>query len=121
MLIRALAFLSIATALSAQPDSERLEPGKPIQHQLSGGQSHFYTIRLESSQFLHVIVTQLGVDVLVRLFGPDRQKVAEVDTIPGLQGQEALFWLPRITGDYRLEVNAKNRAANPGRYEVKVE
>jgi hypothetical protein len=114
---RLLLFVSLATVLSAQ----QLEPGKPIQRELAGGQSHSYTVRLEAGQFLHVVVTQLGVDVMVRLFGPDGQKLAEVDSVIGLQGPEPLFWIAQVTGDSRLEVNAKNRAANPGRYEIKLE
>src|SRR5437879_39727 len=99
-LIRAIAFVSLATALSAQ----QLELGKPIQRELAGGQSHSYVVRLEARQFLHVVVTQLGVDVLVSLFGPDGQKVTEVDTVIGLQGSERLFWVAQTAGDYRLEV-----------------
>src|SRR5438105_450417 len=99
-----LAFLLLGTALSAQPNPDRLEPGKAIQHELAGGQSHSYSIRLEAGQFARVVVTQLGVDVLVRLFGPDGQKVAEVDTIAATQGPEPLVWVAQTAGDHRLEV-----------------
>ena len=121
-LIRAIVFLIFSTALSAQPlILDRLEPAKPIQKELAGGPSHSYTVRLEVGQFLHVVVTQLGVDVLVLLFAPDGQKLAEVDTIASTQGQEPLSWVAQAAGDYRLEVNSKNRAANPGRYEITVQ
>ncbi len=116
-----LALALLAFAAYAQTISKPLETGKAIQDDLAGGQSHSYPVRLEASQFLHVVVRQLGVDVLLRWFGPDGQKLAEVDTIPGTQGQEPLFWVAHAAGDYRLDVNAKNRTANSGRYEVRVE
>ena len=120
-LARALACLSLVAVLCAQPNPERFELRKTVQHELAGGQSHSYTVRLEAGQFLHAVVTQLGVDVLLRLFGPDGQKLAEVDTIASSVGSEPLFWVAQATGDYRLEVNAKNPAANPGRYEIKLQ
>src|SRR6266508_2620084 len=44
-------------APSAQ-ESISLEPGKPIERELSGGQSHSYKITMISGQYLHVVVAQ---------------------------------------------------------------
>src|SRR5262249_60503312 len=51
---------------SAQ-ESVSLEPGKPIERELSGGQSHFYKITMISGQYLRVTVSQQGIDALERL------------------------------------------------------
>src|SRR5262247_3978703 len=45
-----------------------LEPGKPVERELSGGQSHSYKITMSSGQFLHIVVRQLGIDVVVVMF-----------------------------------------------------
>jgi hypothetical protein len=46
-------------AQSAQ-ETDSLEPGNPIERELSGGQSHFYKITLISGQYLQVAVDQRG-------------------------------------------------------------
>jgi hypothetical protein len=66
-------------AQSAQ-ETGSLEPGKPIERELSGGQSHSYKITMVSGQYLQVVVDQRGIDVAVALFTPDGKKISEVDS-----------------------------------------
>src|SRR5262249_10897403 len=49
-------------APSAQ-ESVLLEPGKPVERELSGGGSHSYKITMISGQYLHVVVPQRGINV----------------------------------------------------------
>src|SRR5262249_29229078 len=46
-------------------DLQGLEPGKPIERELAGGQTHSYQFTLASGQYIHLIVDQRGIDVLV--------------------------------------------------------
>src|SRR5262245_3929002 len=39
-----------------------LEPGKPVERELSGGQSHSYKITLVPGQYLRIEVEQRGID-----------------------------------------------------------
>ena len=48
-----------------------LEPGKAIERAMAGGEVHGYKVSLKSGQFLHAVVDQRGIDVVVRLLGPD--------------------------------------------------
>src|SRR5262249_29379382 len=50
-------------APSAQ-ESISLEPGKPVEGELSDGQSHFYKITMTSGQYLRITVSQQGIDAL---------------------------------------------------------
>ncbi len=65
-----------------------LETGKPIERELAGGQQHLYQLSLSAGQYLHVVVEQRGIDVVVTLFGPTGQKLLEVDSPNGTQGPE---------------------------------
>src|SRR5262245_4701210 len=56
-------------------ESISLELGKPVERELSGGQSHSYKITMISGQYLQVVVTQRGIDVAVALFTPDGKKI----------------------------------------------
>src|SRR5215813_15547708 len=76
-------------APSAQ-ESVSLEPGKPVERELSGGQSHSYKVTMGSGQYLHVLVAQRGIDVAVALFTPDGKKVSEADSDHTIEGAETV-------------------------------
>lgn len=97
-----------------------LESGKPIERRLAGGESHFYQLLLGAAQYLHVVVDQRGIDVVVALFGPDGKKLMEVDSPNGTQGPEPIYYVTEVAGVYRLEVRSLEKEAAPGKYEAKL-
>jgi tetratricopeptide (TPR) repeat protein len=107
----------------AQGDGEprRLEAGKPIERELSGGESHSYRVTTASGQYLQVVADQRGIDVVVVLFAPDGRKVIEVDSPNGTAGPEVVSAIAEAAGAYRIEVHSLERTAKTGRYEIKVE
>jgi erythromycin esterase len=98
-----------------------LEPGKPVERSLTGGESHGYLVPLKAGQFLHLVVDQRGIDVVVTLLGPDGKRIAEVDSPNGDNGPEPVQVVGTASGDYRLDIRALEKAANRGRYQVKIE
>ena len=98
-----------------------LEPGKSIERELAGGQVHAYHITLVAGQYLHVVVVQHGIDVVVGLSGPDTTQLAEVDSLNGTQGPESIFYIAAGAGTYRLEIRPLNKTAAVGRYEARIE
>src|SRR5215475_5634948 len=117
----------IAKANSAKkiaPQSGEAKPltlGVPIERELAGGQSHSYQFTLVAGQFLHAIVDQRGIDVVVTVFSPDGQKAVEVDSPNGTQGPEPVWFIAEVSGNYRLEVRSLEKDAAAGHYEVKIE
>ena len=102
-------------------ESVSLEPGKPVERELSGGQSHSYKITMISGQYLHVVVAQRGIDVAVALFTPDGKKISEVDSEPLTEGSETVSAIADASGAYLIEVRSPEKSAKTGRYEIKVE
>jgi erythromycin esterase len=98
-----------------------LEPGKPVERALDGGESHGYLVPLKAGHFLHLVVDQRGIDLVVKLVGPDGKRVAEVDSPNGDQGPEPVQVVAAASGDYRLEILPLEKAAKRGRYQVKIE
>src|SRR5262245_31787885 len=70
---------------SAQ-ENDSLEPGKPIERELSGGQSHSYKIAMVSGQYLQIAIEQRGIDVAVALFTPDGKKIVDLDNDRTIEG-----------------------------------
>ena len=98
-----------------------LEPGKPIERELSGGQSHFYKITMSDGQYLRITVSQQGIDALVALFTPDGKKVGEADSEKTTVRSETISVIAGATGAYRIEVRSAETTAQTGRYEIKIE
>jgi CHAT domain-containing protein/Tfp pilus assembly protein PilF len=105
---------------SAQ-ETDSLEPGKPIERELSGGQSHSYKITMISGRYLHVVVEQRGIDVAVALFAPDGKKISEVDSEHLVEGSETVSAIAEATGAYLIEARSAEKTARAGHYGIKVE
>ncbi|MDX6500859.1 MAG: hypothetical protein QOG23_4119 [Blastocatellia bacterium] len=106
---------------NAQAGATSLQPGAPIERTLAAGQSHSYTISLEQDQFLHLLVDQRGIDVVVRSFSPAGRQLGEVDTPNGANGPEDVTVIAETAGVYRIEVSPLSGYENPsGRYEIKI-
>ncbi len=104
-----------------QQDNAELTLGKPIERNLAGNEAHSYKIALAANQYLHVVVEQRGIDIVVALFAPDGKKIAEVDSPNGTQGDEPISIVAETAGNYRLEVRPLEKDAVSERYEVKIE
>src|SRR5262249_20663380 len=102
-------------------DVRSLEPGKPHRRALAGGQRHTYRIRLAAGQFLKAVIEQDGIDVVARLLGPDGELIMEFDSEKRLRGREMVEQVAEAGGDYRLVVEPKQKEAQAGGYEIRVE
>jgi len=98
-----------------------LEPGKPVERELSGGQSHFYKIAMASGRYLRITANQQGIDALFALFAPDGKKIGEVDSEQSTVGAETISAIAEAAGAYKVEARSTEKTAKPGRYEIKVE
>jgi CHAT domain-containing protein/predicted negative regulator of RcsB-dependent stress response len=107
-------------AQSAQ-ETDSLEPGKPIERELSGGQSHSYKIAMISGQYLQVVVDQRGIDVAVVLLAPDGKMISEVDSERLVERSETVSTIAEVPGAYLIEARSAEKTAKAGRYVIKVE
>jgi CHAT domain-containing protein/Flp pilus assembly protein TadD len=109
------------TSAQGESDVYELVSGTAVERELAGGQAHTYRIALTAGQYLHVTIDQRGIDAVVVLRGPDGAQLMEMDGVSGLLGAEELSWEAAVSGGYTLEVRARARQANAGRYELKAE
>lgn len=106
--------------IQSEQEVTLLPNGKPIERELEGAQAHSYRLMLAADQYFSAVVDQRGIDVVVTLFAPDGQKLAEVDSPNGATGPEPLALITGTGGSFRLEVRSLEKDAKPGRYEVKI-
>lgn len=104
----------------SQAGAQTLEYRSAITREMASVDVHAYELRLNAGQFVHVLVDQRGIDVVVRVFGPDGKQVAEVDGPSGMQGPEPVYLVAEADGSYRLEIHSLETGAAPGSYEVSI-
>jgi CHAT domain-containing protein len=105
----------------AQSNPTTLELGKPIDRELSGGQTHSYAVALAAGQYAKAVVVQQGIDVVAVFRGPDGQKLVTLDTPSGDLGPEPVSVLAEVAGTYLLEVTSLDNDASKGHYQLKLE
>ena len=79
-----------------------LEPGKPLEREIAGGQTHTYQITLTAGQFMHVVVEQKGIRVIVALVAPNGKQIAEAYPPRGEYGFASLSYEAAVSGDHQV-------------------
>lgn len=103
------------------PELEAIELGKVIHARLAGGESQIYRLRLTTNQYVHLLIDQRGIDVVVTLIGPDNTKLLKIDSPNGSEGNEHLLAIAQSPGEYLVEVQALEKYARVGEYTIKVD
>lgn len=103
-----------------QTETFDLKLGQTVERELKGGEAHFYGVRLEAEQYLHLVVEQKGIDVVVSLVAPDGKQLIEIDSPNGIYGPEPVSIVAEAEGEYRVKVRSLDEKAAPGRYEIKL-
>ena len=101
--------------------SQELKPPLSMKRELKGGEKHTYPLMLKANDWLRLVVEQQGIDVVVRLIGPEGKTIQEVDSPNGSQGPEPLSFIIEPAGRYTLEIESFDKSAPPGNYELKLE
>ena len=97
-----------------------LSLNRGIERRLAGNQTHTYQFALKPGQFVHVVVNQKGIDVVLTLIDPNSRRLVELDRWSDLQGPESVSWIAESSGVYELEIRAARKQAPWGTYEAKI-
>jgi CHAT domain-containing protein/tetratricopeptide (TPR) repeat protein len=108
-------------AVQEDQPARQLEPGKPIERELAGDQSHSYQLTLDAGKYVNLVVDQRGIDVLVQLWSPDSKLIAEFNSEGRNEGKETVELVAEKAGSYRLNVQPRQKGLASGRYEIRIE
>ena len=107
-------------AARAQAEAREIRPGQPpVEREIKADEIHSYRLPVAAGQFLHAVVEQKGVDVVVALLAGDGRQLLEVDSPNGSRGQEPVLFVAPADGVYRLTVRALEKTA-AGRYQLRL-
>ncbi|MFS8087028.1 MAG: tetratricopeptide repeat protein, partial [Acidobacteriota bacterium] len=124
-------FPQISTAQTVAPtiprpatSGEQARPPLPIfangEHELKPGETQSFRIQLKTGQFLHALIEQKDIDVVVAFYDPNGKLVDETDSPNDRWDTEAVLLVADSSGDYRIDVRSTNSRASAGRYEIKI-
>jgi CHAT domain-containing protein/Tfp pilus assembly protein PilF len=119
LFVAVMLWLSADSIVVAQKGGDPLEPGKTIERDLAGGESHSYLITLAPGQVLQAVIAQRQTDLTATLFGPDGRQVGQFDGM--WYGPEPVCHVAEASGSYRLEIRPFNQTAASTSYQLKVE
>jgi CHAT domain-containing protein/tetratricopeptide (TPR) repeat protein len=111
-----------APAEARQAEAAReLLPSAPIERELQGGEIHVYKINLAAGDYLRLFISPLNTNVESQLFAPGASSGIEAYMVPTGGSQRFISLIAEVSGDYRLEIRAKENGAKPVPYQVKIE
>src|SRR5262245_46766240 len=108
-----LLYSGVVSSAQGEEEIRWLEPAKPIERELTGGQPHSYQMTLAAGQYIKLLIDQRGIDLAVRLFGPDGKLIIEFDSEKWMQGQEIVELAVEAPGIYRLGVGTRQKNVAP--------
>jgi CHAT domain-containing protein/Tfp pilus assembly protein PilF len=112
-----------AQGLDSGPQSPRaataLELGKPIESEITGGQTQSYQITLAKDQSVDVAIQRRGIAVVEQLSAPDGKSIARFVSEWRPEVTERFGFVAETAGAYRLDVRATIRGS-VGRYEIQI-
>ena len=99
-------------------EQSRAIPEHAVETTLRGGDRAAYDIQLDVDDYLHVVIEQKGIDVVVALIAPNEEELLTVDSPTGTKGREDLHAVMNVAGTYRLEVRPLGANAALGRFQI---
>jgi CHAT domain-containing protein len=100
---------------------QTLELGRPVQPQIAGNEVNTFQFTLAENEFARITVEQRGLDLTVRLLGPDGLLLTDVNSAVGAQEPETLAIVAKAAGSYRIEIRTRRKDAARATYELRLD
>lgn len=92
----------------------------PVTRTLKAKEGHVYHVALSPEQYMHVVVNQNGIDVIVKLFDPNNSLLIQRDSPNSQFGPEKISTVAQVSGNYYVVVcGAVNEPG--GTYQIKLD
>jgi len=115
LLIPGLSTVCAQAQVTLEPQT--IVPGKPLERELAGGESHTYQLTLTAGQFVRFRLEQRAINATLILTAPDGKQLV-VMNLTGVGQQESLSTEAAAAGSYRLTVRGSGAATLQGSYRL---
>ncbi|HEY6803976.1 MAG TPA: CHAT domain-containing protein [Pyrinomonadaceae bacterium] len=101
-------------------DAHQLNPGEVINRPFHAGETHVFQVTLAAEQYMHITVNQVGIDVIVKLFDPNKVLLIQRDSPNSKFGPEKVSTVAQLGGTHYVVVCSGDKEP-PGTYELRLE
>jgi len=105
--------LCIGCTCSEEDGTELPAVGKEWVGEFAAGESKRFFVVLEAGEYLHTVVEQRGVDLIITFFDPTGQPLLEIDSPNSTSGPEHLWVIAARSGKHHIRLHA---STGSGRY-----
>ncbi len=116
----ALYFLQNSQSVDGKKNFGFLRPGETVEQKMGAGETHTFQVAMAAGQYLRAVVEQKGIDIILKVLGPDGQVIREIDNPNGMLGPESVSVTAQVAGDYTLEISSYKTVPSGG-YAVRIE
>jgi CHAT domain-containing protein len=113
--------VAIATApLAAAQESTNLAPGKALERELAGGETHLYQLALPAGDYAGLVVEQRGIDVAVQVLDTAGRVSIEFDSESRKHGREVVGLVADTPVNFQLRIQARYPKDAAAQYTIRV-
>ncbi len=91
-----------------------------LKRKLRGGEGHSYTVQVNAGDLLHLQIIQQGIDVIAKVYSPDKKFTEQFDSPTGELDAENIYLLSDSTRNYAIEIIPAQKYADRGDYFLKI-
>lgn len=106
------------SAAAAEPPAAELRPGDRVEREISGTTVDSYRVALAAGECANLTVEQKGIDVIVRVVGPDGKLESEIDNESRPEGVERATIVADTAAEYQVTTKPRYARTVPGRYAI---
>lgn len=107
-------------AFSQSPPAPKLVLNQPIESEIKGGESQFYTVSLGANQTARVEVVQKGIEISLAAYQPGGERFIEAESPSGSFGNDSILVTAIEAGEYKISAEGADPRAGPGKYQIKL-
>jgi len=104
----------------SEAQSQQLTPGEVVKRNLQAKETHVFEVVLAPGQYVQASVNQMGIDVVVRLFDPNRVLLLQRDSPNSKFGPEKVSTVAQVGGNHYIVVCGGEKEP-AGAYELKLD
>src|ERR1044072_5903889 len=102
-------------------EMSELKLNQPLSRKLRGGEIHRFKVSIHRGEYVHVIVQQQGIDVVLTAISEDGREPIVVDRPNGAYGREGLSLIANQEQNIVIEISSLDPQANQGNYSITVD
>jgi hypothetical protein len=108
------------SAFAQTPADTPLVSNQSTEHEIKGGETQIFTVRIEANQTARVEIVQKGIDVSLAAINPRGERFIETESPSGFFGNDLILVTALDTGEYKIAVEPANPKAAAGKYQIKL-